>query len=567
MRAIAILLLGAAGALGGLPAAAAGTLVENIHGASLDRQGQLQHFEALLIDEAGKVQATGTRASLAADPATADALRDATVVDGQGRYLLPGLIDAHGHINNLGKLRIQVNLIGTASQAEALARIREYARAHPDNPWVLGRGWNEQLWTQKRLPTAAELDAVIADRPAWFRRVDGHAGWANHAALKAAGISRDTKDPPGGRIERDAQGEPSGVLVDGALDLLEKAIPPLTPAQLAASLDAALAEVASVGLTGVGDPGIDRARYALYRRYADAGKLTTRVYALIDDVGADFDAIRADAGGPLVDYRDGMLNVRAVKLYADGSLGSRGAALLAPYADAPGNSGLLFETPEAMRAKIDKALAAGFQVAVHAIGDRGNREVLDAFAAAYAAHPDYRALRNRIEHAQVVALEDIPRFKTLDLIASMQPTHATSDMNMAEARVGPARIEGAYAWRRFLAQGTPIAAGSDFPVESTNPFWGIHAAVTRQDHDNQPAGGWRPQDRMTVLEALRAFTLDAAYAQHMEDRVGTLEPGKAADFILVDQDIFGVAPELLWKTRVLETWVGGKRVFRAAEQR
>jgi predicted amidohydrolase YtcJ len=291
------------------------------------------------------------------------------------------------------------------------------------------------------------------------------------------------------------------------------------------------------------------------------------VYALIDDVGADFDAIRTDAGGPLVDYREGMLNVRAVKLYADGSLGSRGAALLAPYADAPGNSGLLFETPAALRAKIDKALAAGFQVAVHAIGDRGNREVLDAFEAAYAAHPEYRALRNRIEHAQVVALEDIPRFKTLDLIASMQPTHATSDMNMAEARVGPARIERANAWRRFLAQGTPIAAGSDFPAESSNPFWGIHAAVTRQDHEGNPPGGWRPRDRMSVAEALRAFTLDAAYAQHMETRVGTLAPGKQADFILVDQDIFDVAPEALWKTRVLETWVGGKRVFRAAELR
>jgi predicted amidohydrolase YtcJ len=290
--------------------------------------------------------------------------------------------------------------------------------------------------------------------------------------------------------------------------------------------------------------------------------LKVRVYAFIDGVDADFDAIAADRKTGFDDGL-GMLEVRAVKLYADGALGSRGAALLAPYADAPTHGGTLFETPQALQAKIGKALAQGYQVGVHAIGDGANREVLDAFAAIYREHPQYRALRNRVEHAQVVAPDDIPRFKGLELIASMQPTHATSDMNMAGARLGEARLAGAYAWRRYLAQGTRIAAGSDFPVESTNPFWGIHAAVTRQDHENQPPGGWRPQDRMSVLEALRAFTLDAAYAQHMEDRVGTLEPGMQADFILVDQDIFAIPPERLWQVRVLETWVAGERVHRA----
>jgi len=255
--------------------------------------------------------------------------------------------------------------------------------------------------------------------------------------------------------------------------------------------------------------------------------------------------------------------VRSVKLYADGALGSRGAAMLAPYSDAPENHGLQFNTPEVLTAKIGKALGRGYQVGVHAIGDAANREVLDAFAAAYRTHPGADALRNRVEHAQVVALEDIPRFKQLNLIASMQPTHATSDMNMAEARIGHERIKGAYAWRRFLQQGTPIAAGSDFPVESTNPFFGLHAAVTRQDHDNQPPGGWYPDQAMTVAEALRAFTLDAAYAEHAENTLGTLEPGKWADFILIDQDIFAIAPAKIWSTKVLETWVAGKRVFSA----
>jgi len=538
--------------------AGAQTLVENVHGVTLDGHGALQHFQALLFDR-GKVLGTGTRASLAADPALAAALARARVVDGHGRYLLPGLIDAHGHVDNLGKLRLSADLVGSASLDDALARVRARATAHPEAPWVIGRGWNEQLWPDKKTPDAQQLDAVVADRPAWLRRVDGHAGWGNHAALRAAGIGRDTPDPPGGRIERDATGEPTGILVDAALDLLEQAIPPRSGAQLAASLDAALAEMASFGLTGVGDPGVDRRRVALYKRYADAGKLSTRVYALVDEVGEDFDAIAAN--GPLRGYGDGVLDVAGVKLYADGSLGSRGAALLAPYSDRPDMQGTLFMTPQVMAAKMDKAFAKGFQVAVHAIGDAGNRATLDAFEAAYKSQPQARALRNRIEHAQVVALADIPRFKSLDIIASMQPTHATSDKNMAEARIGHARMAGAYAWRRFLAQGTPVAGGSDFPVESVNPFFGLHAAITRQDHDNQPPGGWYPDQAMTRTEALRAFTLDAAHACGADDRVGTLEPGKYADFILVDRDYFKMPARDIWKMRVLETWLGGQRVY------
>ena len=379
--------------------------------------------------------------------------------------------------------------------------------------------------------------------------------------MKLAGITRDTKDPPGGRIERDAQGNPTGVFVDGATELVNKVVPEPTDAERAAALDTALAEMARVGMTGVADAGIDLPNYRLYKRYADGHKLTARIYAMIRDTGEAFDTITAE--GPLDGYGDGTLTVHSVKLYADGALGSRGAAMLKPYSDDPHNRGLLFMSPATMQAKIEKAFAKGYQVNIHAIGDAANHEVLDSFAAAYKLYPQAKALRNRVEHAQIVTLADIPRFVPLNLIASMQPTHATSDMNMAQDRVGAARLEGAYAWQRFLKQGTVVAFGSDFPVESPNPFFGLHAAVTRQDHQNQPPGGWRPDQKLSLAQALRAFTLSAAYAAHAERAQGSLEPGKCADFILVDQDVFAIDPKDLWKTKVLGTWVGGKQVYSA----
>jgi predicted amidohydrolase YtcJ len=538
------------------PVLSAELLIEHVNGYTLDKAGALQRFEALLIDK-GKVVATGSRADLAA------AAEGATRVDGQGRTLLPGLIDAHGHIMGLGEVSMQADLTGSASLEEALARVRAFAIAHPAHPWIIGRGWNQVIWKLGRFPTAQELDAVIADRPVLLSRIDGHAAWANSLALEQAGIDSKTADPPGGRIERDAEGRPSGVLIDGAIPLVEGKIPPPTAAQREQALNLALRQMASLGLTGVADAGIDLGTYALYRKFATEGRLTTRIYAMIGGTDEDFDVI--SRAGPLLGYGRDFLNVRSVKLYADGALGSRGAALLAPYADEPGHSGLLFNKPDVLTAMMAKALGKGYQVCVHAIGDKANREVLDSFTAAY-AQVGGRNLRNRIEHAQVVALDDIPRFVELDLIASMQPTHATSDMNMAEDRVGSERIKGAYAWQRFLKQGTRIAAGSDFPVESANPFFGLHAAVTRQDHAGRPPGGWHADQAMSVQEALRAFTLDAAFASHQEKTLGSLEPGKWADFILVDQDIFSVDPSRIWSTQVQETWLAGKRVFQQAKQ-
>ena len=535
---------------------AADLLVDNVNGYTLDSHGKLQHFQALLVDQ-GKVVATGNRAELASRAG------DAKVIDGHGKTLLPGLIDAHGHVLELGYARNNVDLAGTKSLDEALAKVKAYAAAHPEAKWILGSGWNQEIWKLGRFPTAKELDTAVADRPVWLSRVDGHAGWANSAAIKLAGVDKASKDPNGGRIERDAGGNPTGVFVDGATALIDAKVPPPTPQQKAAALDTALAEMASVGLTGVGDAGIDLANYELYRQYADQHKLTARIYAMIRGTGDDFDTISKD--GPLIGYGNDFLTVRAVKLFADGALGSRGAAMLAPYSDDPHNRGLLFLKPAELTAEIGKALGKGYQVAVHAIGDHANREVLDSYAAAYKTHADGIARRNRVEHAQIVSLKDIPRFVPLQLIASMQPTHATSDMNMAEDRIGHERIKGAYAWQRFLKQGTIVAGGSDFPVESPNPFYGLYSAITREDHAGQPPGGWYPDQDMTPAEALRAFTLDAAYAEHAEKTLGTLEPGKWADFILIDHDIFKDPASKIWNTKVLQTWVGGKQVYAAQD--
>jgi predicted amidohydrolase YtcJ len=531
MPALLIVLLTAAAT--SMQANAADLFVRNINGYTLGGDGALQRFSALLVD-------------------------------GHGRTLLPGLIDAHGHVMELGFASTQIDLTTTATLGAALAAVKTYAQQHGQAPWTRGRGWNQAIWKLGRFPTAKELDAASGDRPAWLERVDGHAAWANSAAMRAAGIDRSTADPPGGRIERDRDGNPSGVFVDGAMDLVGKIVPAPTADEARTALDAALAAMARVGMTAVGDAGIDARTFALYKAYADEHKLTARIDAMIGGTDADFDALAKD--GPLIGHGGDFLSLRAVKLYADGALGSRGAALLAPYADDPGNRGLLFHAQDELTAMIAKALGRGYQVCIHAIGDRGNREALDGFAAAYRQVAGGADLRNRIEHAQVVALDDIPRFATLKVIASMQPTHATSDMNMAESRIGPGRLKGAYAWRTFLGQGTVIAGGSDFPVESPNPFFGLHAAVTRQDHRNRPVGGWHPEQKLTLPEAFRAFTLDAAFAAHHDKTLGTLVPGKWADFILIDRDIFAVRPEKIGSTRVLQTWVGGRQVYAAAVQ-
>jgi predicted amidohydrolase YtcJ len=481
----------------------------------------------------------------------------ANVVDMTGATILPGLTDAHGHLYGLGLALDVVRLSDATSYEEVVERVRQRAATTPLGEWILGRGWDQNDWPSKEFPTAAPLDAAVPGRPVWLRRVDGHAALANTAAMRAAGITAATPDPPGGRIVRDPNGQPTGVFVDAAMDLIEKIVPPVTHEQRKRRVLRAAETIAANGLTEIHDAGADGETIAVIRELIDEHQFPIRVYSMISDDGS----LVADwiQRGPLVGY-GGKLTVRSVKMYADGALGSRGAALLAPYSDDPSNRGLEISSTEHLADVARRAKRAGFQANTHAIGDRGVRNTIEAYESAGVTAGD----RFRIEHLQVVAPEDFRRLARAGIIASMQPTHATSDMYWAEARVGPERIGGAYAWRAVLNAGGRIALGSDFPVEEVNPWFGIYAAVTRKDQKNWPAGGWRPSERLTLAEAIRGFTKDAAWAAFEEKSRGTIEPGKLADFTIVEGNPYTMAADDLHKVRVRQTIVGGEVVHSAA---
>jgi len=536
-------------------AAADPVFIHNAKGLTLDADGKVQRFDALLTDADGRVKAIGQAVHLRA------AAKGARSIDAQGRVLMPGLTDAHGHMLDLGLTRRSLELRDTPDLAAALDAVKRYAAAHADAAWITGSGWNQAIWKLGRFPTAAELDSAESARPVWLARVDGHAGWANSRALQIAGITRDTPDPGGGRIERDADGNPTGVLVDAAQDLMDRHVPAPTQAEVHAALDAAQKELLSLGLTGIHDAGIDDRADRELRAMAQSGQLRLRVDGMARITEPALIA-RLRASGPVQPMADGMYSLRAIKVFADGALGSRGAALLAPYSDAPESRGLLFQSERELTAQIRPMVELGFQVNVHAIGDAANRQTLTAFESMRRVFGTKSVmLRHRIEHAQVIALSDIPRFAADGVIASVQPTHATSDMNMAEDRVGHERIQGAYAWQRLLQSGAHLACGSDFPVEEPTPWAGLYAAVTRQDAEGHPPGGWYGAQAMTRVQALACFTTWAAYATHREDDLGSLMPGHRADFILVDRDPLTVPPKELLQTKVLETWVGGRRAY------
>ena len=529
-------------------------LIKNVNGYTF-HDGELDQFSAILFEN-GKI------VDVAFDDSLEASTSDARIIDMQGKVMLPGLTDAHGHVMGLGHQEINVNVAGVPTLDATLQKVKTYAGSNPDLKWIRGRGWNQTRWPINRFPTAQELDKAVSDRPVWLERVDGHAGWANSKAMELAGITKETKAPSGGKIIRDEAGNPTGVFVDAAQSLITSNMPEFSDEENKQALQKALAKMRQAGLTSVHDAGISAGTWKLYKSFADNDKLTTRIYAMIRGTGDNFDSLSVN--GPIKSYADDMLALQSVKLYADGALGSRGAAMLQPYSDDPGNTGLLFNSQEAMNEKVLKAASNGYQVNVHAIGDAANRQVLNAFALAKDSL-GAQGLRHRIEHAQIVSLQDIPRFKELNIIASMQPTHATSDMNMAEDRVGSERIKGAYAWQTFLDQGTVVASGSDFPVEHVNPFYGLYSAITRQDHEGNPEDGWYGEQSMSREEALRSFTLDAAYAARQEDILGSLEEGKWADFIIVDRDIFDVPAIKIWQTKVLQTWVAGEKVYDSAE--
>jgi predicted amidohydrolase YtcJ len=531
--------------------ALAATAVHNINGYTSTNDGIVE-FKVIVFGDDGRIIAIGDESVLEAHP-------KAVRIDGRGRTVLPGLIDAHAHVTSLGFLETQANVAGIDSLEATLAAVRQFARANPSIAWIEGRGWNQVLWPTKEFPTAAHIDEVIADRPVWLERIDGHAGWANTAAMKIAGIDNDTPDPVGGKIIRDANGKATGIFIDNAMDLIDERVPEPDKAATRAAIIAASNVMISEGITSVHDAGIDVLEAEVYMAMADDGELDVRVYAMTDGADDVLDAI----GKPIVGYGNDHLDIASVKIYSDGALGSRGAAMIEPYSDDAENRGLAFWTQDELDAMVEKANGMGFQVGIHAIGDLGNRMSLDAFEKVQGGKPS--PLRNRIEHSQIVTLEDIPRFAELGIIAAMQATHATSDMNMAEDRVGPERILGGYAWRRMLDAGVVIANGSDFPVELSNPFHGLYASVTRQGRDGEPEGGWYADQALTRAETLHSFTLGAAYAAHQEDRIGSLEPGKWADFIVVDRDYFNCAASEIDDTVVLETWVAGKKVYDKAE--
>ena len=527
----------------------ADTALHNVNGYTSSNAG-MQSFSVLVFDDDGRILATGDDDLLAQYP-------DATLLDGGSKTLLPGLTDAHAHVYGLGALRSNLDLAGTPSRQDAVAKIAAYAAAKPSAKWITGRGWNQVIWPVQEFPTAKDIDAVVIDRPVWLRRVDGHAGWANSTTLELAGINDDTPDPVGGKIIRDENGHATGVLIDTAMGLVSAKIPAPDKDEVRDAIRAAINALLAEGVTGVHDAGVDLMNAEVYLSMADNRQLDMRIYAMIGGAGAVLDAI----GKPIKQYANDRLEIASVKLYSDGALGSRGAAMIEPYSDDAENRGLPFWTQQQLDEKVAKANGMGFQVGIHAIGDLGNRLALNAFEKSQNGEPS--PLRNRIEHAQIIALEDIPRFAQLGVVASMQATHATSDKNMAEDRVGADRILGGYAWRRLLDSGAIVANGSDFPVELSNPFHGLYAAVTRQGRDGEPEGGWYTDQALSRAEALHSFTLAAAFAANQEDRLGSLEPGKWADFIIIDRDYFAIESSEIDDISVLQTWVGGELVFDA----
>lgn len=508
--------------------------------------------EALAVRD-GRVAFAGSRIE-------AEALRGprTRMLDLGGRTVIPGMVDAHAHLLGLGESLRNVDLVGTTSYEDVVARVAERARQVPAGTWILGRGWDQNDWGSTAFPTHEALSRAVPDHPVVLSRVDGHAILANAAAMRAAGVTAASRDPEGGRIERDAQGNPTGVFVDNAEGLVSRAMPAMSDAERRGAVVAAVEEMHRWGLTGIHDAGAGRATIDTYEALAKAGQLDLRLYVMIgDDSSAIAHYFRR---GPQSGLYDGRLWIRAVKLYADGALGSRGAALLDPYADDPNNRGLLVSPPEHIRAVAEQGLRSGFQINTHAIGDRGNRVVLDAYAAALRTVPraDHRF---RVEHAQVLHHDDIPRFAQLGVIPSMQAVHQTSDMYWAGNRLGVGRLLGAYAWRSLLATGVPVPNGSDFPVERTNPLLSFSASVSRQDANGWPAGGWYPAQRMTRDEALKSMTIWPAYAAFQERELGSLTPGKYADFVVLDRDIMTVGEREVPGTNVLATYIGGRAVY------
>lgn len=532
------------------------TWVDNANGISIDREGNVDRFRGMVIDADGRIIEL---LDFGDNPTGEVEYR----YDFEGRVIVPGFIDAHAHLMGIGLGTLVLDLSETRSLDEALAAIAAYAEEHPDRPWIIGRGWNQELWGLGRFPTAAELDAVVSDRPVWLERVDGHAGWANSLALQAGGVTAASQDPSGGRIERlPGSRAPAGVLVDAAMPMVGGQVPPPRARDREQALYNAQQLLLSHGITAMADMGTTIEDWMTIRRAGDAGWLSVRVMAYADSV----DTMLLIGGERPTDWLyDDMLRLNGVKLYLDGALGSRGALLKEDYEDDHGNRGLPLLSPADLRNSMSRAALGRYQVAVHAIGDAANEEALLAIEELAADYTGDR--RWRIEHAQIVDPADIARFGEHGIIASMQPVHQTSDMFMAEARLGEGRLGGAYAWRTILNQGGTLAFGTDAPVEPLDPLAGLAVAISRTNADGEPFGGWRAEEAVTREQALAAYTANAAFAGFAEGRFGTLAPGERADFVVLSADPLLSSPEQIRATVVEETWVAGRLVYDADMQR
>ena len=527
----------------------ANTLIYNVDGITIDEEGKVKRFNELVYDDDGVITHVLTRGD--------DRPEDIEfAVDGEGQVMLPGMIDAHVHVMDIGFAALTLDLSDTNSLEEALAKVAEFAEANPGRPWILGRGWNQEKWGLGRFPTAAELDAVVSDRPVWLERADNHANWANSIAMERAGVTSESQSPDGGRIIRDADGIPTGVFVDAAKSLVAGSVPPPRPEDRDAAFAMAQARLLANGITAVADMGTPLVDWMTFRRAADRGELNIRIMSYASSP----EAMELIGGpGPTPWLYEDKLRLNGIKLYVDGALGSRGAILKEPYHDEPTTRGIPITSPAQLRNLMSRAALDNFQTAVHAIGDAANADVLMAIAELSESYKGDR--RWRIEHAQIVDPADLPRFGDFGTIASMQPLHQTSDMFMAEARLGEDRLGGAYAWRSIIEVGGQIAFGSDAPVEPADAFAGIAVAISRTDGNGRPFGGWRAQEAVSREQALAAFTSDAAYAGFAEGRFGRLLPGERADFLFVDRDPMFSSPTQIRETEIREVYLAGKRVF------
>ena len=479
------------------------------------------------------------------------------VVDLNGATVIPGLVDSHCHLYGLGKSLGQIDLMGTESTRQMIDIIKTGATKFAADAWIEGRGWDQNDWEIQEYPTRQMLDAIIPDRPVFLRRVDGHAAWANSEALRRANITAATPDPEGGEIIRDENGEPTGILIDNAVDLVFDVIPEVGPEETRRRIKLAIEHCVALGLTGVHEAGVRWERAKVYRDMAAQGELDLRVYTMYADHPATLE--KAYAEGPVI-TEDGMLTIRAIKLYADGALGSRGALLREDYSDQPGHRGLPVTPAGHMREVMRQGGKAGFQICTHAIGDGANRVVLD-LCEEVLGELKLDDARWRVEHAQILAPEDIPRFGRLGVIAAMQPVHCTSDMDWADERLGEERLAGCYAWRSLLDSGAHLCYGTDFPVEKVDPLAGLYSAITRTHPDGTPIGGWQPQEAVDSATALELYTAGGAYAGFEENISGRVEVGFRADLTVLDGNPVTCKPQELLKMKALMTIVNGRVVY------